>query len=106
PASARRLPGSDAILILYNDRLGVAYSPERRTPFHHRTPLAAAVSHDGGHTWQQHRLVEADRSKSYCYASIAFHDADTLLTYYVGIAGGPNLLDLKLCIIPTAAWEG
>jgi hypothetical protein len=37
------------------------------------------------------------------YSSIAFHDEDTLLTYYVGVAGGPNLLDLKLCIVPTAA---
>ena len=27
-----------------------------------------------------------------------------LLTYYVGVVGGPNLLDLKLCIVPTAAW--
>ena len=104
PASARRLPGSDAILILYNDRQGVAYSPDRRTPFHHRTPLAAAVSDDGGRSWQRRGLVEADGHKSYCYASIAFHGADTLLTYYVGVAGGPNLLDLKLCIVPTDAW--
>ncbi|MBN1641229.1 MAG: exo-alpha-sialidase [Anaerolineae bacterium] len=104
PASARRLPGSDAILILYNDRRGVAYSADRSAPFHHRTPLAAAVSHDGGRTWGHHRLVERDRSRSYCYASIAFYGADTLLTYYVGVAGGPNLLDLKLCIVPTAAW--
>jgi hypothetical protein len=32
------------------------------------------------------------------------HGENTLLTYYVGRAGGPNLLDLKLCIVPTAAW--
>ena len=104
PASARRLPGRDEILILYNDRRGVPYSADRGTAFHHRTPLTAAVSSDGGRSWHSHQLVEPDRSKSYCYASIAFHGEDTLLTYYVGVAGGPNLLDLKLCIVPTAAW--
>jgi sialidase-1 len=104
PASARRLPGRNEILILYNDRRGVPYSPDRGSAFHHRTPLAAALSSDGGRSWHSHKLVESDRSKSYCYTSIAFHGEDTLLTYYVGVAGGPNLLDLKLCIVPTAAW--
>jgi hypothetical protein len=74
PASARRLPGGDEIVILYNDRRGVPYSPDRGTAFHHRTPLAAALSSDGGRSWHSRKLVE------------------------------PNLLDLKLCIVPTAAW--
>jgi hypothetical protein len=111
PASARRLPGSDEILMVYNDRRGVPYSPERGAAsprgntFHHRTPLTAAVSSDGGRTWHSHQEVESDRSRSYCYTSIAFHGENTLLTYYVGRAGGPNLLALKLCIVPTAAWS-
>lgn len=104
PASARRLPGRDEILILYNDRRGVPYSPDRSTVFHHRTPLTAAVSSDGGRSWQSHQEVEPDRTRSYCYTSIAFQGENTLLTYYVGRAGGPNLLELKLCIVPTAAW--
>jgi sialidase-1 len=106
PASARRLPESDDILILYNDRRSVPYSADRSTAFHHRTPLAAAVSHDGGRTWDHHQLVEPDLTRSYCYPSITFCGENTLLTYYVGVAGGPNLLDLKLCIVPTAAWTG
>jgi sialidase-1 len=104
PASAKRLPGSEDILILYNDRRDVPYSADRSTQFHHRTPLVSAVSHDGGRTWGHHQIVEPDVTRSYCYTSIAFHGEDTLLTYYVGVAGGPNLLDLKLCIVPTAAW--
>lgn len=104
PASAARLPGSDQVLILYNDRRGVPYSLDRSAPFHHRTPLAAALSEDGGRTWRDCGLVESDLTRSYCYASIAFHDENTLLTYYVGVAGGPNLLDMKLSIIPTAVW--
>ncbi len=106
PSSAVRLPGSDQILILYNDRRGVPYSSDRSTLFHHRTPLAAALSSDGGRTWRDCGLIESDLSRSYCYTSIAFHGEDTLLTYYVGVAGGPNLLDMKLSIVPTAAWTG
>jgi hypothetical protein len=110
PASAKRLPGSDDILILYNDRsgrhdgTGIPYSTDRSTAFHHRTPLAAAVSHDGGRTWGHHQLVESDLTRSYCYSSITFHGENTLLTYYVGQVAGPRLVDLKLCIVPTAAW--
>ena len=104
PASAKRLPDSDDILILYNDRSGVPYSSDRSTVFHHRTPLAAAVSHDNGHTWNHRQIIEPDLTRSYCYTSITFHGENTLLTYYVGQASGPRLVDLKLCIVPTAAW--
>ena len=105
PASAKRLPGSDAIVMLYNDRAGVPREADLQR-FEWRTPLTAAVSHDGGRTWGPRRLVESDETRSYCYTSIAFHGANTLLTYYVGRAGGPNLLDLKLTIVPTAEWAG
>ena len=104
PASARRLPGSGDILIMYNDRRGVPFSSDRRSEFHWRTPLVSAVSSDNGRTWRQHKLVESDLSRSYCYTSITFHQDTTLLTYYVGRAGGPNLIDMKLCIVPTATW--
>ena len=100
PASAKRLPGSEDILIVYNDRRGSASADE----FHWRTPLTSAVSHDHGRTWHHHQLVESDRTRSYCYASITFHGDATLLTYYVGQAGGWNLSDLKLRIVPTVAW--
>ncbi|NLG28998.1 MAG: exo-alpha-sialidase, partial [Chloroflexi bacterium] len=101
----KRLPGSDAIVMLYNDRAGVPREADLQR-FEWRTPLTAAVSHDGGRTWGPRRLVESDETRSYCYTSIAFHGVNTLLTYYVGRAGGPNLLDLKLTIVPTAEWTG
>ena len=103
PASAKRLPGSDDILMIYNDRSALRDTPDD-TLFAWRTPLASAVSSDGGRTWGQLKLVEDDQSKSYCYTSIDFVGDATLLTYYVGVAGGPNLVDLKLTIVPTAAW--
>ena len=104
PASVKRLPGSDDILIIYNDRRGVPISSDWHSEFNWRTPLSSAVSSDNGHTWHSHKLVETDQAKSYCYTSITFHKETTLLTYYVGEVGGPNLLDLKLKIVPTAAW--
>jgi len=104
PASAKRLPGSGDILILYNDRRGVPFGGDHPSEFHWRTPLTSAVSHDNGRTWHHHQLVESDRTRSYCYTSITFHGDTTLLTYYVGQAGGWNLSDLKLKIVPTAAW--
>ena len=106
PATAQRLPGSDDILIIYNDRSGVPFNPGRnhKSEFNWRTPLSSAVSSDGGRTWHHHKTIETDLTKSYCYTSILCHKDTTLLTYYQGKAGGPNLLDIKLKIIPTAAW--
>ena len=103
PCSAKRLPGSGDILLIYNDRQAVRDTADDRV-FHWRTPLTAALSSDGGRTWHHHRLVEADRSRSYCYTSIEFYKDTTLLSYYVGKAGGPNLVDMKLKIVPTSAW--
>ncbi|MGC9360224.1 MAG: sialidase family protein [Anaerolineae bacterium] len=105
PASAKCLPGSDDILMIYNDRQSAPYSNDWGSVFHHRTPLAAAVSGDGGHTWQHHQLIETDLTRTYCYTSITFHLDATLLTYYLGAAGGPNLVDLKLKIVATATWR-
>lgn len=107
PASVARLPGSDALLMIYNDRRAcppVAGDVPWRSEFNRRTPLVAAISRDHGATWQDFQYVEADERKSYCYVSITFHRDTTLLTYYVGAPGGPNLVDMKLKIVPTAAW--
>ncbi|MGC8782248.1 MAG: sialidase family protein [Anaerolineae bacterium] len=107
PASAVRLPTGDALLMIYNDRRTappVAGDVPWRSEFNRRTPLVAAISRDHGETWQDFQYVEADESKSYCYTSITFHRDTTLLTYYVGVPDGPNLIDMKLKIVPTAAW--
>jgi len=101
PAVARRLPESDDLVILYNDRRGVPKDEDR---FQWRTPLTSAISSDHGHTWHSYKLVEVDESRSYCYATVAFHNDTTLLTYYVGKVGGHPLVDLKLKILPTADW--
>jgi len=105
PATAKRLLDSDDLLIVYvyNDRHSVRDIADDAI-FHWRTPLTSALSSDGGRTWRHHKLVEADEAQSYCYTSIEFYKGTTLLTYYVGKPGGPNLVDLKLKIVPTTAW--
>jgi len=103
PSSAKRLPSSDVILMLYNDRASVPATADPHL-FEQRTPLTAAISRDGARTWSGNRLVESDETCSYCYTSIAFCGDTTLLTYYVGTAGGANLLDLRLRIVPTEEW--
>ena len=104
PAMAKRLPDSGDILIVYNDRSGVPFSSDRSSEFQWRNPLASAVSSDGGRTWKHRKIVEADRTKTYCYTSMAFHQDVTLLTYYLGRVGGRVLYDLKLKVVPTSAW--
>lgn len=108
PASAKRLPNSNDILMIYNDRRtcppdaggDVAWNDQ----FNWRTPLVSAVSSDNGKTWHSFKLVESDEAQSYCYTSITFHKDTTILTYYVGIPGVANLVDMKFKILPTAAW--
>jgi hypothetical protein len=77
---------------------------EWNSQFNCLRPLVSAISSDNGRTWRDVKLVEADESKSYCYASITFHKSNTILTYYQGVPGGPNLVDMKLKIVPTSAW--
>jgi sialidase-1 len=86
PASIRRLPHSSDLLAIYNDHSG-------RYPFppKHRTPLIAAISHDGGRTWPQRRVLENDPNGWYCYTAIHFVGDQVLLGYCAG--DYPNGLD-------------
>jgi hypothetical protein len=80
PASIARIPNSDDLLAVWNDHDG---RPElyrtRQPPI--RTPLAAAISHDGGTTWVNHKLIESQTNHSYCYTAIAFAGDRVLLAY-------------------------
>ncbi|MCA1808259.1 MAG: glycoside hydrolase [Lentisphaerae bacterium] len=100
PASVKPLPDGSGLLMVYNDRQGVAFgAPEWKW----RTPLACAVSHDGGQTWRKIRDLEPDSSRNYCYTSLLLEPEQCLATYYVSAekadapqAGRRNLASLRV----------
>jgi hypothetical protein len=110
PQSMARLPASKRIVMLFNDREGLAYaSPE----FFRRAPLSIAVSDDDARTWRRHGLLEPADIPSNCYYSICFLGDLAVFTYYEGVReseadGRPairNLASLKLKIIRRAYLE-
>jgi len=85
PASIKRLPGSADLLAVFNDHSG-AFPFSRGK----RTPLVAALSSDGGHTWPLRKLLEADPDGGYCYTAIHFVDGAVLLGYSDLRGAGPK----------------
>jgi hypothetical protein len=79
-------------MAVWNDHSG-------RHPFlkNKRTPLAVALSHDDGKTWQPSELIEADLDGWYCYTSILFQQDRAILSYCAGDSkvGGLNRLRVK-----------
>jgi Neuraminidase (sialidase) len=80
PASIVRIPNTDDLLAVWNDHEGQPESYRRHQP-PIRTPLAVAISHDGGATWVNHKLIEKQPVHTYCYTAIAFAGDRVLLGY-------------------------
>lgn len=92
PASIERLPGSDALLAVWNNNSTRGY---------HRTPLTAAISHDDGQSWQNLKNLESDPDGFFCYTAIEFTGDHALLAYCAGRNGLPDgLLATKLVRVP------
>ncbi|MCD6232585.1 exo-alpha-sialidase [Candidatus Aerophobetes bacterium] len=93
PASIKRIPQTDDLLLIYNDHSG-------RFPYRSgkRTPLVAAISKDEGNTWQNHKLLENEPDGWYCYTAITFLKEKVILAYCAGNSkiGGLNLLQITL----------
>lgn len=103
----RRLPGSNELVMLYNDR-GTLRWGEQDTEFNFRTPVSVAISGDEGATWERWGTLEND-SKNYCYFSLLFFQDQFIASYYE--SGEPaknsestrrNLASLKVCVGSTA----
>ncbi len=82
PQLIKRLPGSQRLVMLYNDRGDEGYG---EPDFMTRTPLSIAFSDDEGQTWQRTQPLEGDLSRSYCYASLLFFGTRFLATYYESV---------------------
>lgn len=80
PASIKRIPSTGDLLVIWNDHAGQPEAWRRKQP-PIRTPFAAAISRDGGTTWERSRLLESKPDHGYCYTAIAFAGERVLLGY-------------------------
>lgn len=107
PQSIKRLPGTDRLFMLFNDRHHVAMGEFQ---FEWRRTLNIAVSDDNAKTWKAHGLLEPNTVPSTCYYSICFHNKNAVFTYYEGCMETDkegryypdNLRSLKLKIVKQA----
>jgi sialidase-1 len=80
PASIAKIPSTGHLLLVWNDHAGQPKEYRTKHP-PIRTPLAAAISRDGGRTWTQKKLLETQPDSGYCYTAIAFAKDRVLLGY-------------------------
>ncbi|NSW54479.1 MAG: exo-alpha-sialidase [Armatimonadetes bacterium] len=92
PSTLVRMPDNGDFLLIYNPEVDLKAGHSGP-----RTPLVAAISSDEGRTWSEPKEIESNRSATYAYTSVTFHEGRALLTYYV--AAGPTL-SLKFKSIP------
>ncbi len=93
PMSLRKIPGTNTLLAIWNDRsdrynLG---TPAKIAKF--RTPLACAISTNDGKTWKKHKLLEPDPNHGYCYCAVEFIGDWVLLAYCSGGITTQGVLD-------------
>lgn len=84
PMSLRRMPGSTALLAVWNDHSGRFRLPPSASASKERTPLVSAVSRDGGRTWGAFRLIESAPDRGFCYTAIHVAGEHVLLGYSAG----------------------
>lgn len=79
PSTIRTIPSTGDLLLVWNNVFD-----KSKGHGGDRTPLTAAISRDGGTTWENIRNLENDLDHSYAYTSMLFHKDRLLLSYYVG----------------------
>lgn len=92
PASFKRIPGGNLLLMVWNDHQALGERPSSK-----RTPLTIALSRNNGLTWPSPRNLESDPEGWYCYTAIDFIDGHLLLAYCAGDQqlGGLNRLRIR-----------
>ncbi len=78
PATIRTIPSTGDLLLVWNNVYDKAKGHGGD-----RTPLTAAISRDGGATWENIRNLETDTDHTYAYTSVLFLKDRVLLSYYV-----------------------
>lgn len=100
PASIKRLPGSNTLMVVFNDHSGKVPAPAHPEQ---RSPQVVAFSTDGAKTWGPSQVIEDDLTGWYCYTAIHFTDDAVLLSYVAGNAEIGRLSRLRLRRIPFAS---
>lgn len=80
PATLTKLPGTNTLLVVWNDHSGKPLEFRTSRP-PHRTPLSLALSYDGGHSWGQSKTIETDPEGGYCYTAAHWVGNRLLLGY-------------------------
>lgn len=99
PQSIRRIPGSQRLICIYNDRSSLSWGDEN---WSWRTLLTLSVSDNSGITWRKICEIE-NVSHNYCYTSILFTRERIILTDYESenLPDGTrrNLASLKMQVL-------
>ncbi|MCO8121070.1 exo-alpha-sialidase [Stieleria sp. TO1_6] len=95
PASIQRIPGSNDLLLVWNDHSELPVS-ERTL----RTPLTTAISHDEGVTWENVKVLYDDPDGWYCYTAIAFANDHVLLAHCAGQGRSAGLNTTQITRLP------
>ena len=97
PLSLERMPGTEALVAVYNDHSGRFPVPPDRN---RRSPLVISLSRDEGQTWDLPRVIESDPTGWYCYAAIHFTADAVLVAYVAGDDKVGRLSRLRLRRLP------
>ena len=85
PLSIKRIPGKDKLLGIWNDRSGRFKTPPPTEASRSRTPLVCALGDTAkADTWTNHKMLEDDPDRGFCYIAIHFVGDTVLLAYCAG----------------------
>ena len=87
PATIKRLPTTGDLLVVWNDHEGRFDLKKSGGLDGRRTPLAAAISHDDGETWEGLRRLEDDPKGHFCYIAVQPVEDGTVLLGYCAYRG-------------------
>uniref|UniRef100_UPI0032176C3E sialidase family protein n=1 Tax=uncultured Draconibacterium sp. TaxID=1573823 RepID=UPI0032176C3E len=78
PASIKRIPQTNDLLLVWNNNFEEEKNGGKRTPFN------LAISHDEGKNWIKEKTIESDPDGWYCYTAIDFVGDYVLLGHCAG----------------------
>ena len=102
PASIKALPGTNTLMVVYNDHSGAVPKPEKAN---RRAPLVLRFSNDGAKSWSAPQVIESDLGGWYCYTAIHFTKDEVLLAYVAGNDQLGHLSRLRIRRIPLSALQ-